>query len=181
MTAPTDAELVNRFVRQRDAEALDTLIRRYEEPLFRFLYGVLRDHHTAEDVLQETFVQALRSIEHIRPEGIRGWLFTVAYQQASLWKRRNRNWPVLLQESVDLPSSATPEAELEDAEERSWLRECLQQLPAVQQEALVARYYQGKKFREIAAASGCPLGTVLARLHAGLKQLRHMWGQDNGH
>jgi RNA polymerase sigma-70 factor (ECF subfamily) len=181
MTSPTDAELVERFIRLRDAAALDTLLRRYEEPLFRFLYGVLRDHHAAEDVLQETFVQALRSVERIRPEGIRGWLFTVAYQQALLWKRRCRHWPALLTDHVDLPSSATPYAELEDAEARLWLQQSLQQLPAVQQEALVARYYEGKKFREIAATLSCPLGTVLARLHAGLKKLQQMWREHDGH
>jgi RNA polymerase sigma-70 factor (ECF subfamily) len=180
MTLPTDAELVERFIRQRDAAALEELLRRYEEPLFRFLYGVLRDHHAAEDALQETFVQALRSLEGVRPEGIRSWLFTVAYQQAALWKRRRRNWPALLAEDVDLPAPAAPGEEMEQVEESLWVRQSLRLLPAVQQEALRARYYEGKKFREIAASLGCPLGTVLARLHAGLKKLRQMWEERYG-
>ena len=180
MTPSTDAELLDRFVHLRDAAALEKLLRRYEEPLFRFLYGVLRDHHAAEDVLQETFVQALRSLEGVRPEGIRGWLFTVAYQQASLWKRRRQNWPALLAEDVDLPCKTTPEAALEQAEESLWVRQSLRLLPAGQQEALLARYYEGKKFREIAASLGCPLGAVLARLHAGLKKLRQMWEERYG-
>ena len=59
-TAATDAALLARF-RGGDASALDPLFARYEEPVFRFLFGVLRDHHAAEDALQETFVQALRN------------------------------------------------------------------------------------------------------------------------
>ncbi|MEJ5277133.1 MAG: sigma-70 family RNA polymerase sigma factor, partial [Thermogemmata sp.] len=91
-----------------------------------------------------------------------------------------RNWPALLAEDVDLPSTAAPEAELEQAEESVWIRQSLRLLPVVQQEALHARYYEGKKFREIAASLGCPLGTVLARLHAGLKKLRQMWEERHG-
>ncbi|MCS7021388.1 MAG: sigma-70 family RNA polymerase sigma factor [Gemmataceae bacterium] len=182
MQEPTDAELVRRFVQQRDADALEALLRRYEQPLFRFLYGTLRDHHAAEDVLQETFVQAMRQLEGVRPEAIRGWLFTVAYQQAVLWKRRCRRWPVLLDEEQQarMAIDLTPRAAWENAEQLVWVQQSLQQLPPAQQAAIVARYYEGKKFREIAAACGCPLNTVLARFHSGLQKLRQWWEKRHG-
>src|SRR5206468_513052 len=89
---PTDAELLARF-RRGDETALDPLFARYEGAVFRFLFGVLRDHHRAEDALQETFVQALRFADGVDPTKFRGWLFTVAHQQAMLLRRRERRLP----------------------------------------------------------------------------------------
>jgi RNA polymerase sigma-70 factor (ECF subfamily) len=55
----------------------------------------------------------------------------------------------------------------------------LEQLPAGQREVIRQRVYEGKRFREIAAALGCPLNTALARMHDGLKRLRLLWEESN--
>src|SRR5215813_8318877 len=89
MTDISDAELLARF-RCGDDAALEHLLERYEAPLFQFLVGMLRDHHQAEDVLQETFVRALERLDGVDPEHLRGWLFTVAYHQALLARRRQK-------------------------------------------------------------------------------------------
>ncbi len=59
------------------------------------------------------------------------------------------------------------------------LRELLDKLPSAQREVIRQRVYEGKPFREIAAALGCPLNTALARMHEGLKRLRLLWEQDH--
>ena len=91
----SDATLVARF-RAGDARALEALLARYEAPLFQFLVGMLRDHHRAEDALQETFVRALERLDGVEPAGLRGWLFTVAYHEAMLARRRRKRRPALL-------------------------------------------------------------------------------------
>src|SRR3984893_16256810 len=85
----SDAALLLRF-RSGDALALDALFERYESSLFQFLLGILKDPHGAEDALQETFVRALSRLDGVDPDHLRGWLFTVAYHEAMLVKRRNR-------------------------------------------------------------------------------------------
>ena len=55
------------------------------------------------------------------------------------------------------------------------VRELLGLLPAAQREVITARVFDGKTFREVAAALGCPLNTALARMHDGLKKLRLLW------
>src|SRR6516165_6995335 len=82
-----DSTLLERF-RAGDERALEMLLSRYETPLFQFLVGMLRNHHQAEDVLQETFIRALERLDGVDPDHLRGWLFTVAYHQAMLLKRR---------------------------------------------------------------------------------------------
>ena len=89
MTDSSDAELLSRL-RSGNSCALETICERYEAPLCQFLVGILRDHHQAEDALQETFVRALERLDGVDPDHLRGWLFTVAYHQAMLAKRRQR-------------------------------------------------------------------------------------------
>src|SRR5580704_8918210 len=85
----SDAALLSRF-QSGDPQALDLLFERYETPLFQFLLGILKDTHRAEDALQETFVRALSRLDGVDPDHLRGWLFTIAYHEAMLLRRRQR-------------------------------------------------------------------------------------------
>ncbi|MBY0457728.1 MAG: sigma-70 family RNA polymerase sigma factor, partial [Gemmataceae bacterium] len=143
----TDADLLARF-QAGDSSALEPLLGRYEEPVFRFLFGVLKDHHAAEDALQETFVQALRKADAVAGDTFRGWLFTVAHQQAVLLKRKAKR----------LPAQADPLALLglvgaEAADERAGraddaerVRQLLDLLPEPQRAVIRARVFDGKTF-----------------------------------
>ena len=178
---PPDAELLDRF-RAGDDDALGALFARYEAPVFRFLFGLLKDHHKAEDALQETFVQALRTSENVDPSRFRGWLFTVAHQQAMLLIRRTRKVPgsacdEALQAIADLTPS--PELIVEREADRETVRELLAMLPDGQQAVIRLRVFDGLRFREVADRLGCPLNTALARMHDGLKKLRELWEGRN--
>lgn len=176
----SDAELVHRFQAGNEA-ALDALLVRYESPLFNFLVGMLHNHHLAEDALQETFVQALRRLEGVDPDHLRGWLFTVAYHQAMLTKRKLKNCPGTMPDAHDQADSAPePEEQVMAWEDAGRLRVLLESLPSGQREVIQQRVYEGKRFREIAAHLNCPLNTALARMHEGLKRLRILWGQEHG-
>jgi RNA polymerase sigma-70 factor (ECF subfamily) len=175
-TDTTDLHLLARF-RSGDASALEPLFARYEEPVFRFLFGVLRDHHQAEDALQETFVQALRKADQVSPDSFRGWLFTVAYQQAMLLKRKARRLPAQADDFalLELIGGESADSRACAADEARHVRELLELLPAAQRAVIAARVFDGKTFREVAASLGCPLNTALARMHDGLKKLRQLW------
>jgi RNA polymerase sigma-70 factor (ECF subfamily) len=175
----SDAELLRQF-HAGGMFALEELFERYERGLYQFLLGVLRDPHLAEDVLQDTFVSALQRLEGVDPDHLRGWLFTVAYHQAMLAKRKQKSRPAGSLQGYDEPDSLPrPDAQAELREEATRLRELLSQLPLGQQEVIRQRVYEGKRFREIAEALRCPLNTALARMHEGLKRLRLLWEQDH--
>ena len=173
---PTDAALFARF-RAGDGTALEPLFARYEGPVFRFLFGVLRDHPAAEDALQETFVQALRKADAVAPDTFRGWLFTIAYRQAMLLKRKAKRLPARADDLalLNLIGDEPADARAGTADEARYVRGLLEQLPAAQRAVITARVFDGLTFREVAAALGCPLNTALARMHDGLKKLRQLW------
>jgi RNA polymerase sigma-70 factor (ECF subfamily) len=174
-----DGELIARF-RAGDGHALEALLERYEAPLFQFLVGILQDHHQAEDALQETWCRALTHLDGVDWGHLRGWLFTVAYHQAMLARRRQKGKPVAAGKEPLPDPGPGPLAEAARQEELRRLRLLLERLPEGQREVIRQRVYEGKKFREIADALDCPLNTALARMHEGLKRLRVLWGTEHG-
>jgi RNA polymerase sigma-70 factor (ECF subfamily) len=181
MSDDSDANLIARF-RSGDDSALTVIFARYEVPLFQFLYGILRHQHQAEDALQETLVRALEHLDGVDGAHLRGWLFTVAYHQAMLVKRRQQRVRFASVEEQDLPPSDLLPGPLRLAEQEDdarRLRELLEQLPPNQREVIRLRMYEGKRFREIAEVLCCPLNTALARFHEGLKKLRLLWEKSH--
>jgi RNA polymerase sigma-70 factor (ECF subfamily) len=180
----SDAELLSCF-RHGDEAALDAICRRYEQPLFLFLVGLLKDHHRADDALQDTFVEALQRVESIDPAHLRGWLFTVAYHQAMLSRRksqaRQRHFPAAAPAAMNGVAGREPDPgeRLITREVADRCRELLSQLPEPQREVIRLHLFEGKRFREIAEHLGCPLNTALARMHQGLKKLRLLGGLPN--
>jgi RNA polymerase sigma-70 factor (ECF subfamily) len=155
-------------------------------PVFQFLLGILRDHHQAEDTLQETFVRALERLDGVDPEHWRGWLFTVAYHQAMLAKRRQKSrdrtnprgsQTAVIEGVPDQGRGPCFEVELRDEAQR--VHALLELLPPQQREVIRQRIYEGKPFRDIAQTLHCPVNTALARMHDGLRKLRFLW--ENGH
>ena len=179
MLGLSDRELLERF-RAGDERALVHICARYEGPLFEFLVGLLRSHHQAEDALQETFVKALERLEGVGPDHLRGWLFTVAYHQAMLIRRRQKNRPAALEALLDtvVDPGPDPQRQAEQSDDARRLHELLDLLPTGQQDVIRQRVFEGKQFRDIATSLGCPTNTALSRMHEGLKRLRTLWKQQ---
>src|SRR5581483_2277454 len=113
----------------------------------------------------------LRKADAVDPATFRGWLFTVAYQQAVLQKRRARRVPVPAA-AGDLLGLAADAPAADRADDLRAVAELLALLPAAQREVIRLRVYDGLRFRDVAERVGCPLNTALARMHDGLKKLR---------
>jgi len=160
----------------------------YEEHsvgLSRFLLGLLRNEAAAADALQTTFIRLLEKGHTVQQQdSLKSWLFRVAYNEAMLIRRRasmsrkhaeNVAWKVQSLGSADrgtddrLSQSVHFAIQQEDIQQ---VREALTKLPDAQRVVVEMRIYEGLKFREIADQLDEPLGTVLARMQAGLKKLK---------
>lgn len=120
---------------------------------------------SAEDLLQDTFVRAIRGFERLQVSvSPRAYLFGIA-RHVSLDALRSRQTLALLTEP------AAPDAAPEDARLDS-MRAAIAQLPEPQRETLLLRLAHELSYEEIAEALGIPVGTVRSRLHHALNQLR---------
>ena len=155
------------------------------EALQRFLVGVLRDSSTAADALQSCFMKLMEKGHLVQQqESIRSWLFRVAFNEAMLIKRRvstNRKhapsiaWKAQLSAGAEKGTDSKLSQSVHFAiqqEDIARVREALQQIPEPQRRVVELRIYEGLKFREIAEQLDEPLGTVLARMQAGLRKLK---------
>lgn len=152
---------------------LEVLYRAHGPALLRYLRRMAGSASGAEDLLHETFVQALRHLDRLSDAvSPRAWLFTVARNLGITALRRERRVTAL---SEDLVAA---EAEEEDPR-REAVRQAILVLPDAQREALELRLRHELSYEEIAAVTGVPIGTVRSRLHHAVRRLREIVGQDD--
>lgn len=189
----SDEQLLAEFVSGGEA-AFEDLVRRYGRELFQFVSRFVRNGATAEDIVQETFVQVHQSAEGFDPDRrFRPWLFTIAANKARdhlRAKARKREVALSLpggNEGDGEPISyldfmsdkrASPGDALEEDEQRQIVRAIVSRMPDHLREVLVLGYYQRFPYREIAEVLAIPLGTVKSRLHAAVSHFGHAYRRE---
>src|SRR5919108_5073911 len=133
-----------RAVRTAD---FDDLYRRYAASVYRYAYAVLGNHADAEDVAQQTFMNAYRAIaQGTKPAKPENWLFTIAHNEVRRHLRNAHGKAFEVELDDQLP---TPAADRSDPSLADVLR-ALQHLPPTQRSALVMREFEGRSYAEIA-------------------------------
>ncbi len=169
MESKGDAELV-RCCRNDDARAWRELIRRYSPLVYRTAYRVLSTQHDAEDVSQETFMAAYRSLntyDATRP--FAPWIARIAYNN-SLKRMRGSaaRHSASSRDEASLDSLAadedTPEKNTIRAEERALVVAALERLAAQDRVLLDLRYREELSHAEVSEATGIPVNTVKTRV-----------------
>jgi RNA polymerase sigma factor (sigma-70 family) len=166
-----DAELLERFTRQRDHDAFAEIVRRHGRLVFGVCRRIARDGHEAEDAFQATFlVLASKAASLLKPERLAAWLHGVAARIA-LKARLQRQRRELIGPIADEPA-AREDAETIACDIRPLLDDAVRSLPAKYREPIVLCYLQGLTNDEAARALGCPPGTIATRLSRARQQLR---------
>ena len=170
----SDAALVAR-VQGGDAAAFAELVRRYERLARAAVIGTLRDRHAAEDVVQEVFLAAFRSLDSLRqPERFGPWLLGIARNQAMRSLRTLARSERCVAEIAAVERGAIDagrNGKLSDQSER--LLELVERLPDHERVIVGLRYFEGHSMQEIAVIAGRPVGTVtkqLSRAHRRLER-----------
>lgn len=177
MTAlPSDTELIARVVVADDARAFEQLVLRHQGVVRGFLRHLTEE---ADDVAQETFLNAYRRLAHFRGDSkFSTWLIAIAYNEMRQMHRRstqqNKVVSALRLETHD--SDAEAPVELHD------LPKMLAWLPEEERAALLLSYAYGYSHSEIALVTGLPVGTVKSKLNrAKARILERMNGTVSQH
>lgn len=136
------------------------------------VYGFLAASVPADEVddcFQETFISALRGYPKLRDgSNLRSWILTIASRKAIDGHRGRSRRPVA---TSNLPDAASPEVPEQDPE----LWEAVRTLPAKQRAAVVLRYVNELRYREIAQILGCTEAAARQSSKAGIDRLKEVW------
>ncbi|HWN45493.1 MAG TPA: sigma-70 family RNA polymerase sigma factor [Thermoanaerobaculia bacterium] len=193
----TDAQLVARAL-AGSQDAFRELVLRFERPVYSLIVRMVQDPGTAEDLAQETFVKAYRSLRtYDTSRKLSSWLFKIAHNTTIDHLRRHVPDTVSLEAPQDEEGRGGLAAILSDtsvedpaaaAERRDMARSlerAISRLRPEYREAVVLFYLEGATYQEICDVTGLPLGTVKTNLHRARKELAAEmsalgWGAETG-
>ena len=173
----SDAHLVSRAI-EGDLPAFERLVSRYQNKIVGYAARMLSDADEAEDVAQEVFIKAYRSLDSFRGEAMFStWLYRITTNlciDRMRAKKRRPQQAYSLDEPFDKEDdkggreiadfSAEPTREVEREELRRRVREVMAEMPEKMRTILIMCDMQGMAYEEIAKVLNCPLGTVKSRL-----------------
>ena len=176
-----DGEVIRR-VRNGDTNAFRVIVERYHRHLLNFIFTLVRDRATVEDIGQEVFLCAYRSLDRFdekRGTPFGAWLFTIARNQCMSELRQQGRRRRLLGEpcegGAEAVAAPAPDGDddVPDQERRRLLEDSVNQLPEPYRTVLIESC-EGKRLREIARKYGLPAGTVKSRLFRARLWLREL-------
>lgn len=173
MTQSEDGALVQRAKEER--EAFDALYIKYLKKVYTYVYYRVGSVEDAEDITESVFLHALLHLDRYQDRGIpfSAWLLRIAHNLVANWHRDGSRRRLVSLDSVDAlhDSSPTPEELVECGEDVRELRRILQTLPEERQQALILRFAEGMKHREIGEVMGKSAGAVKVLVHRSLTSL----------
>lgn len=148
--------------------------------LYSYALVLTRNHAEAEDLVQETYVRAMRALSRLR-EGsdLKAWLFTILRNVWLNQATRRRVGPQFvgiedcygIADAIGEPSKDAHDTYVSKMETRR-VQDAIQKLPMEFREIIVLREYEELSYREIASVLECPAGTVMSRLARARRRLR---------
>ena len=158
----TDGELLNRFLRSRDDDALAALVRRHAPMVWGVCCRLLHNHHDAEDAFQATFLVLVRKAVDVPRQAVANWLYGVARQTAVRLRATRALRGRRETQVVNMPEPTG--AEVRDADWQAVLDEELSRLPKHYRGVIVLCDLEGMTRKEAARQLGIPEGSVASRL-----------------
>jgi RNA polymerase sigma-70 factor (ECF subfamily) len=150
-----------------------------KQPLLRYLWTFVRNTTTAEDLLQETFLQIHRARQtYTPPRPVRPWIYAITRHVALMHLRSGRRRKEFLADD-QLPDLPVPPA-MEKLADRATLHRHLAELPREAQEVLMLHHLLGLSFHEVGQILGIAAGTAKVRSHRALKSLRQQLTEPQG-
>lgn len=167
----TDSQLI-REIKDGNVECYAELVRRYERKIYAFILHMLSSHHQeslAEDLCQETFYKAFRSIHSFRDveATFSTWLYTIARNTVLSELRKSRNSEVFIDDTGQMTTASfdrLPEQELLRSEREELVRKAIENLPEKQRSALILREYEQMEYKEIATVLNLTVSSVKSLL-----------------
>ncbi len=162
-------------------EAWNILFRRYQLPLYAYVFELVQQEQVSLDLVQEAFIAAARHVGSLRNDDRFGsWLFGIAHQKClQHWRRSGREEPLSEAAAEALVGEEDdPREFLIRSEQETRFMNLLEKLPVPQRSVLLLHFVEDFSLEEIAEVTGAQLGTVKSRIHYAKKALRKLLEND---
>jgi RNA polymerase sigma-70 factor, ECF subfamily len=159
---------------QQDTERFNQLVLPHLDSAFNLARWLVRNRTDAQDVTQDAMLRAYRFFGGFHGGDARAWLLQIVRNTCFSWMEKNRRPQpeAEFNEEVHVPNSITPEALAIASNNRERLARALETLPPRFREVLVLRELEGCSYKEIAAITSIPIGTVMSALSRARQQLQ---------
>ena len=179
----TDDVLVKLYLEGNNV-AFDTLLERYQDKLFRYIFFLVRSREVTEDLFQETFVKAIVNLQQgcYQSDGkFAAWITRIAHNLVIDLFRQERNENLISNDEseIDLLNSAkfsegTIESQMVNKQVLKDVARLVEELPEAQREVVRMRFFENKSFKEIAESEGISINTALGRVRYAISNMRRI-------
>jgi RNA polymerase sigma-70 factor (ECF subfamily) len=155
-----------------DTESFSELVDIYASRLYGYFYRLTGNREVSDDLLSELFVRLIEKTSSFKGGSFESWLFKIASNIFYDYLRDKQRQKKLIEGRQKQLESEVTDANEADGEEIDKLQVQLNRLDADTKELIMLRFYSEASFKEIAAMRSEPIGTILSKVHRGLKKLR---------
>lgn len=174
------SEIFYQKLRKRNKEAFQVLYEEFKLPLYHLIYSMTRDREKTADIIQETFIRAIKKIHQLQDEQkLKYWLFRIAINQTLNVINKEKRVSLAGDELEMISDRQVMEQSVvrgrngdDRDEQREWVLALVELLPAKQRMVFNLKYIDNFKEQEIAEIVDIPVGTVKSRLNIARNRLR---------
>ena len=172
-----DNEIIRR-IKLGETDAYEELVRKYHRHLLNFIFRILHDEYSVEDIGQEVFISVYRSLpgfDEQRGVPFSAWLFIVARNKCiSEWRKRGTAKFVSIIEDLPAPNGSSPDEIFNQKEQKAALEQALEKIEEPFKEALI-KSLKGSSIDEIARSCNVPINTIKTRLFRARNKLKKIF------
>ncbi|MBR4738843.1 MAG: sigma-70 family RNA polymerase sigma factor [Bacteroidales bacterium] len=183
----TDNELITRY-REGDASCFEALLDRYQAKVYGYIFSVVKDKETADDIFQDTFYKVIVTInsDQYKDENkFVHWVMRIAHNLIVDHFRRNNKMPLVpnrpdsdVLDNIKFPDDNAEHVMMKKQTGQN-IRKLVRMLPPEQRRVVILRHYGHCDFKDIAARTGVSINTALGRMRYAIINLRRLAQENN--
>lgn len=163
-----DKQLIQKIIKGDD-QAFRMIVDTYKYQLISYLTYRTKDEELAKDIAQESFLKCYENLPNYNGGSFKAWLFRIAINQLIDYKRKQKEYTTLLEET---PSLETPESLMLSKEHTAQLQQWLETFDEKTRQIFILKYASNCSYEEIAETLSIPIAEVRNRLYRTKKRLR---------
>ena len=180
--AQTDEKLIKEILKGNES-AMEILVKRHYDLVHSYIYRTTNDYNISYDITQDVFIKMMKNIDKYNLENgkFQSWLLKIAvnttkdYFRSKTYKQRIKNYDI---EKHQIEDTLNIIDIISKKEEAIKIKEAVENLPKLQREAILLKYYNDLKIKEISTITGDNENTIKSRLYNGIKNLKKLLGGD---